>query len=120
MKSKNLLYTFTTAIILFNCSNSSTEDLSEPTQDPDPTAIITYDTDIMTIINDNCIQCHGTPPTGGAPTSFTTYTQVKSSINSILTRINNSGSAVMPPTGQMPLATRELIQQWKDDGLLEN
>ncbi|MFI1743720.1 hypothetical protein [Thalassobellus sediminis] len=120
MKSINLLYTFSVALILFNCSNSSTEDLSDSTQDPDTTVKTTYDKDIKTIMNDNCIQCHGTPPTGGAPSSFTTYTQVKNSVNSILNRINSSGSAVMPPSGQMPLATREMIQKWKDDGLLEN
>ena len=67
----------------------------------------------------NCTSCHGSPTSNGAPTSYTTYNQVRNDVDKIISRINNASNP-MPQNGLMPLATRQLIQQWKDDGLLEN
>lgn len=97
--------------IIFNCSSSNTDDEND--------TVITYETDIQNIINNNCVQCHGNPPSQGAPVSFTTYDQVKTNINDILIRINSSSNP-MPPTGQISSNLRAKIQEWKDGGLLEN
>ncbi len=103
-------------ILIFSCSGG-TDDVSQP--DPDPNAKITYDANVKNIIGGNCLQCHGSPTANGAPFSLTTYTQVKGKVDIILTRINSTSSP-MPPTGQMPFNNRDIIQKWKDDGLLEN
>ena len=55
----------------------------------------------------------------GAPMSLVTYDQVKNNIDIIITRVNSTTNP-MPPAGQLPASTRNLFQQWKDDGLLEN
>ena len=55
-------------------------------------------------------------------TQEVTYnTQIKSisNVDIILNRINNT-EIPMPPTGLMPATNRELIQRWKDEGLVEN
>jgi hypothetical protein len=117
MNFKNLIFSFVAAALLFNCSNNSNDDLI-PTPDPDPT-IITYDGTVKAIIDNNCTQCHGSPTSNGAPISFITYTQVKNGVDNIISRMNNTTNP-MPQSGLLPLATRNLIQQWKDDGLLEN
>ena len=112
MTFKNLIFVSFISFILFNCSKN---DDDEDTTD----LIITYDSNIKSIMSNNCTNCHGSPTTSGAPMSLTTYNQVKSNINNIINRINNTSSP-MPQSGLMPIATRNLIQQWKDDGLLEN
>lgn len=105
-------------MLFFTCSSSSSDDVN-PDPDPGPTTEVTYDDDVKAIINSNCTSCHGATPTNGAPTSYTTYNQVKNDADKIISRINNAGSP-MPPTGLMAQSLRDKIQQWKDDGLLEN
>lgn len=121
MNFKNIIYLLAISIILFNCSSSSSDDLTPtPDPDPDPTpTTITYNNTIKNLMSNNCTNCHGNPPTNNAPISFTTYTQVKNNIDNIINRTNNSGNP-MPPTGLMSSGNRDLLQQWKDDGLLDN
>lgn len=114
MNFKNFVYFFT-ILLVFNCSNGSDDTISQP----DPNAKITYNANVKSIIAGSCLQCHGNPTANGAPFSLVTYTQVKDKIDIILTRIN-SASSPMPPTGQIPSKNRDIIQKWKDDGLLEN
>lgn len=118
MDLKKIIYTLTISIFLFNCSSSNNEELN-PNPDPDPNAKITYEANVKNIISNNCVRCHANSPVNDAPFSLVTYTQVKDRADAILSRINNASSP-MPPTGQMPINNRDLIQQWKDDGLLEN
>ncbi|WP_303316003.1 c-type cytochrome [Flavivirga abyssicola] len=122
MNLKKIIYTLAISVLLFNCSSNSNDDLTpdpDPNPDPDPTTKVTYDANVQSIINNNCAQCHGNPTANGAPFSLVTYTSVRDRVDAILSRINNASSP-MPPSGQMPSANRNLIQQWKDDGLLEN
>ena len=118
MNFKNLIYMLGTSFLIFACSSGG-DDPASPNPDPNPTAKITYNANVKSIIDGNCISCHGSPTSNGAPMSLTTYTQVKNNINAIITRINSSTNP-MPQSGLMPQASRDLIQQWKDDGLLEN
>ena len=117
MKFKNLFALLIITTLIFNCSSSSNED-EETIQDPDPTGL-TYNDDIKSIITGNCTQCHGSPTTQGAPTSYTTYNQVKTDVDKIISRINSTSNP-MPPSGQIASGLRTTIEQWKDDGLLEN
>jgi uncharacterized membrane protein len=114
MTFKNSIYVFLIATLLLNCSSSD---------DPitNPTGKITYNANIKSIINNNCTSCHGSPTTNGAPMSLTTYSLVKSAVETrgLIDRINNTSNP-MPQSGLMTQATRDLIQQWVNDGLLEN
>lgn len=115
---KKLMYVL--SLLVFSCSSSSSDDLNpQPDPDPNPTVKVTYNDDIASIISNNCTQCHGNPPTQNAPFSLTTFSSVQSKVNTILSRINNASNP-MPPTGLMSQSLRDQIQQWKDDGLLEN
>ncbi len=118
MKSKKIIYALVVFFSLFNCSNDSSDDLIEQEMDPGPTTI-TYNGEIQSIINNNCTQCHGSTPSNGAPFSLTTYDNVKGRVDRIIAR-TNSASSPMPPAGQINSGLRDMIQQWKDDGLLEN
>lgn len=110
-------------LFLLGCSNDSESDLTDP-QNDDENEFVTYNGDIRAVINNNCLGCHSSPPTNGAPFSLTTYTQVKNTAEngSLLTAISKqTGEArAMPPTGRMPQATIDLVEQWIADGLLED
>lgn len=123
MKSTKSIYAIVIiALIIFNCSNDSHDDLSnDEGTNPGPT-IVTYEGEIKSIIDTNCTQCHGSTPTNNAPFSLTTYNQVKDKIDRIIARANNASNPMPPASagGQLSANLRALIQQWKDDGLLEN
>lgn len=99
-----------------NPGNGSGDDSGDGT-DPDP---VSYQADIAPIMSSNCTNCHGDPPTQGAPMSLVTLAQVRSSVEDrgLISRINSTSNP-MPPDGRMPQATRDLIQAWVDQGFPE-
>ncbi|AEM71648.1 hypothetical protein Murru_2613 [Allomuricauda ruestringensis DSM 13258] len=121
---KNVLTVFVFAFLfLLSCSNDSESDLTGP-QTGNENEFVTYNDNIKAVISNNCLSCHSSPPTNGAPFSLTTYTQVKNRAEngSLLAAISKqTGEAgAMPPTGRMPQATIDLVEQWIADGLLED
>lgn len=90
-------------------------------EDPDPiTTTITYNADVKTIIDNNCVACHGAVnPNAGL--SLTTYLQVKNAAENgnLIARMNNALNP-MPPAAILPAQTRAVIDKWRDDGFLEN
>lgn len=84
---------------------------------------ITYNADISSLINSACLGCHSSPPRNGAPFALTTYDLVvtRAENGSLLTAISRQSGTpgAMPPSGRLPQATIDLIEQWIDDGLLE-
>ena len=109
------------SILLFSCSSSEISD-------PDPTPInppseekTTYDKDVKTLINNSCATsaCHDADnPQAGLP--LTNYNQVRNAAETgnLINRINSSSNP-MPPTGQNNTII-SIIDQWKNDGYLEN
>jgi hypothetical protein len=85
---------------------------------------VTYEDNIKTIIDNNCITCHSNPPVNGAPISLTTYIEVSNAIdnNNLIGRIStNDLGSVMPSGGpRLPQNLIDLVVQWQTDGLLEN
>ncbi len=108
------------AILLASCSNESTENLIDDT----PPETITYNDNIRSIINNNCISCHGTVPANGAPMSLTTYDNVVDAIanRGLLDRIQrNEGQEGLMPLGgpKLPQNTINIILQWHAEGMQE-
>lgn len=116
---KNLMCLFIFITLLASCSSGSDDNEMEVEVEVEDTGIVTYNGTVQAIIAGNCISCHGSPTTNGAPSSYTSYTLVKNDINDILSRINNASSP-MPTSGLMAQSLRDQIQEWADDGLLEN
>lgn len=121
MNFKTLFYAFLSLTLFLNCSSGG-DDPGNSNNNPDPNPnAITYDANIKGIITNNCTSCHGSTPSNGATFSLTTYNSVKSRVDNIISRVNSSSNP-MPPAPNSPLSSsqKSLIQQWKDDGLLEN
>ena len=109
-------------LALAGCTNDSTDDLVANAITPDTN--VTYIQNVATIINNNCIICHGTTPANGAPMSLTTYEQVKQAVQErgLIDRISRpQGAEGMMPNGgtRLPQATINIIIQWEAQGLQE-
>lgn len=96
----------------------STDNPGDGGNDDTPPAEVTYQNDIRVIIQNNCNSCHSDPPRQNAPMSLTTYFEVVDAVDNrgLLGRINSTSNP-MPPGGRMPAATRQLIEDWIDQGL---
>ena len=121
MKLKNLFSLLIFSGFLMACSNENSETLMDdlPIQD-----VVTYKQNVKSIIDNNCISCHGATPANGAPMSLVTYSQVKNAMQNrgLLNRIslNNGNSLLMPQGGpRLPQATIDMVAKWQQDGLLE-
>lgn len=121
MISKKIGFAFLAlaCITITSCSNDSESDLLElPDENPGSGDLVTYTNDVKSIIDGSCIGCHSSPPRNGAPFALTTFNQVSSRANSILTAMSraNGTPAAMPPSGRLPQATIDIIDQWIQDG----
>lgn len=120
MKTR-LLPFFSLLVLPFtSCTDSSTDDLI----DSQPIDEVTYNTAIKSIIDNNCIQCHGTTPSNGAPMSLTTYENVKDAVlnRGLIDRISRAdgASGAMPLGGpRLPQSSIDLVVQWNSEGLAE-
>ncbi len=120
---KNAIYLMAPLLFLvFNaCSNDSEDDLTDQMQNQDP---ITYSDDVKTIIDNNCLNCHQSPPVNGANTSLLIYENVRSGVenNNLINRISAQAgqSGAMPLGGpRLPQSSIDIIVQWQTDGYIE-
>ncbi len=107
----------------YSCSNVSESDLIDNANDPaDPNALVTYEDNILPIIQSACLGCHTDPPVNGAPFPLVNFNEVDQRASMILNRMSLQSGApgAMPPSGRLPQATIDLVDQWITDGKLEN
>ncbi|MBP4138955.1 MULTISPECIES: hypothetical protein [Flavobacterium] len=121
MKPKNLFSVLAFATLLIGCSDDNPDTLMEDTP---ISGAVTYNQNVKSIIDNNCISCHAATPRNGAPMSLVTYDQVKSAVQNrgLLNRISleNGNSLLMPQGGpRLPQTTIDIILKWQQDGLLE-
>ena len=70
------------------------------------------------IIDNNCINCHGTVPTNGAPMSLVTYENVKNAVlnQGLIIRLNlpvgNSMKMPLGPTS-LPQSQIDAVTKWQ-------
>ncbi|NHN25144.1 hypothetical protein FIA58_005570 [Flavobacterium jejuense] len=120
MKKKSILTLSMLALLLFSCTNDSESDLSVV---PD-IQVVTYNNYVKSVISENCLFCHSSPPQNGAPMQLTTYEDVKNAVlnRGLLDRISRAqGAQGMMPNGgtRLPQTTIDAINKWQEDGLLE-
>ena len=121
MNLKTLLAISSLASIFVSCANDDPSTLSDTAP---INGLATYNQNVKSIIDNNCVVCHAAVPKNGAPMSLVTYEQVKNAVlnRGLLTRISleNGDSSLMPQGGpRLPQTTIEIINKWSQDGLLE-
>ncbi|MGO4772586.1 hypothetical protein ACEN2I_13060 [Flavobacterium sp. W22_SRS_FK3] len=121
MNLKTLFAGLSFASVIVSCANDDPSTLIDTTL---ITGLATYNQNVKSIIDNNCVVCHATVPKNGAPMSLVTYDQVKNAVlnRGLLTRISleNGNSSLMPQGGpRLPQTTIDVIAMWQQDGLLE-
>ena len=84
-----------------------------------PKVSLSYQTDVVPILQSKCIICHASGGTG--PGDFNDYSVVKDKIdNNNLRSLVDDG--IMPKSGSTPLSTgeKETLLKWIDDGAKQN
>ena len=117
---KKILYIISICALLMSCTNASEDDLIDSTPPPD---LVTYEGDVKSIIDNNCISCHSDPPENGATISLVTFEQVEHAVenHNLIGRITGSSGPLMPQGGpKLPQNLIDIIIQWEADGLLEH
>ena len=115
---KKIILTMTLVLslaLVSSCSNDSDDDYTPP---PPTNNDITYTGDVKTIIDSNCLTCHGSPTANGAPMQLVTYDNVK---NAVQTRglIGKISSGAMPPVGaNLSAAQIQTIKDWQSGGFV--
>ncbi|MTE26161.1 hypothetical protein [Winogradskyella ouciana] len=111
----------TISLLILSCSYNSEDDLTEEVVIED---FVTYENNIKSIIDNNCISCHSEPPVNGAPMSLTTYLDVKDAVENrdLIERISSTDQGFLMPFGgpRLPQNLIDLVIQWEEEGLLEN
>ncbi len=73
--------------------------------------------EIATILNANCGDCHGDPPANSAPFPIVNCNDVMAAFSGIEAAINSDDpDAVMPPGGQLPEGPLTTLNDWLDEG----
>ena len=117
-----LIYTLIISLVLLGCTTTTYDDI-EPVDDP-ILDIVTYQ-EVKSIIDNNCLNCHGNPPQNNAPMQLITYDNVKEAVlnRDLISKIslNDGADGLMPLGGpRLSQVSIDLISEWEEDGLLEN
>ncbi len=118
MKGNLIIHCSMFVLFSASCSNTSPSDLSDSVPLP---ATVSYAQNVKPIIDANCISCHSSIPTNGAPNSLTDYAAVKQSILSsgLIIRINKQpGDLLLMPQGgpKLPQNKIDIIELWQMQG----
>ena len=119
MKKKSFLILVFLSTLHFSCTNDSSSDLID-----NDIQQISYTNTVKSIIDNNCISCHGSIPSNGASIPLTTYQNVKDAIlnQELLDRISRSqGDPSMMPSGgtRLPQPIIDQISAWASEGFNE-
>jgi hypothetical protein len=82
----------------------------------DSTSTVSYASQIAPLLKANCTSCHGgANPRAGI--NLSTYASVRSNANAANSAIQNG---IMPPTGALSAANKQLFQSWVNAGAPNN
>lgn len=119
MKIKENILLMLSATLVLSCSSDSTSDLIDSGPIPEQ---ITFAKDVKSIIDNNCVVCHGANPIPGTNLSLNTYEKVRSAVLNkfLINRITleEGNTSLMPQSGpKLPDATTNIVKKWVDQGL---
>jgi len=120
MNILNVLFLSSLLLTQTACDNDSSEDIiKEESPETNPGVnTITYEKDVKTIIDNNCIACHANPPQRGAPMSLITFADVKNRSGAISDRMKDENNP-MPKSGLLDATVVKVVDDWIAGGLKE-
>jgi len=117
---QKFIYSIAVISLFFSCANDSEDDLIDSVPIDE---LVTYNANVKTIIDNNCIGCHSNPPVNGAPMALVTFEDVKDAVENrgLINRISSDDLGFLMPFGgpKLPQNLIDIVVQWQTDGLLE-
>lgn len=113
---KRLLSLFFVSAIASSCYYDNKEELYKNFEDPPCNPVgVTYDLDIQSIVDINCLICHSP---GGQSPNLSTKSGLEANGMKVLDRINRGANdtKLMPPTGALSACDIEKIEIWYSSG----
>lgn len=87
--------------------------------DPNCTDTISFQTDILPLITNNCAGCHGSGNTTGY--TLTNHTNISNNASNMLNAMRGQGGMqLMPPSGSLSDADIQKFNCWINQGKLNN
>lgn len=115
LKLKKVFLLLSISFFLFSCINNVEESANlEEEIEIDACADITFSGNVKSIIDANCIQCHGT---GGNSPNLTTFNSISSSAVSVKSAV---ATRRMPQGGSLTQAQIDAIVCWVNNGAPNN
>ena len=121
MNAKTIFFALLISSLFVGCTDDNPNTLMDI---PPVVGLTTYNQNVKSIIDNNCVVCHASVPRNGAPMALVTYDQVKQAVlnRGLLNRISlpNGNGLLMPSGGpRMPQATIDIVLKWEKEGLSE-
>ena len=108
-----MLLVFIFSFTIISCSS----DDDSPIIDPPAAEKVTYIKNVKSIIDGNCLGCHGETLANWAPVHLTNYEEVKASGAGVASKIADGS---MPAGGgSLTTAQNKVIADWAKGGFLE-
>ncbi|MCT4629071.1 hypothetical protein [Winogradskyella sp.] len=109
----------TTLIIGLSCTTAIIDE-GDKNSLPPLTREVTYQSDIQSIMTNNCITCHAGPvPSASLDLSNYQNTRLSAEQGSLVSRMN-SVTNPMPPSGKLSPQILQIIDKWVTDGFPED
>lgn len=102
------------SLFFMSCLTNVEEPIVDENPDVDPCSTITYSSNIKSIIDVNCVQCHGN---GGNFPDLTTYENTRANADLVK---SETQSRRMPQGSSLTNSEIEAIACWVDAGALNN
>lgn len=121
MKLKNLIILVATAWFAASCYYDNAEELYQNYNQTCDTSVVSFAQDVMPIIDNACVSCHGNiSPSAGL--TLTDYGTITASLQKVEDRINrpNGDPLVMPQSGPMIRCNIDKINAWINQGAMDN
>lgn len=117
--TKQLTLTVLILLLLQSCTTAIIDE-GDPSTLPPITRTITYQSDVQSIMTNNCITCHAGPaPNAGLDLSNYQNTRFSTEMGNLIQRMNNAANP-MPPNGLVSPELRQVMDKWVTDGFPEN
>ena len=116
---KQLTLTVFILTLLLGCTTAIIDE-GDPSLLPPITRTVTYQSDVESIMTNNCITCHAGPaPNAGLDLSNYQNTRFSAEMGNLIQRMNDAANP-MPPNGLVSPESRQIMDKWVIDGFLEN
>ncbi len=112
MKKITIITLVIVGIVIGSCESTTVQEIQPVVTNP------TYNSNIKPIFAAKCVSCHSA---NGESPALTNYAEVKDAMENgdVQCRIEHLCGEVMPPSGKMQSVFIDMINNWKDQGYVE-